>query len=140
MSGLLILTHGDLATHLLRALEAIVGPVEQARAVTIAWDADQAETLESLRRAIGEVDQGEGVLIATDMFGGTATSLALTFLGDRIEIVTGVNLPMLVKFATLRHTCTLREAAEKVRDQGQRAITVATECLRAPAPGGRTNR
>jgi PTS system mannose-specific IIA component len=127
--GLLVLTHGGLASQLLQALITIVGPVEAARALSIAWDTPAAEARETVRAAIAEVDRGDGVLILTDMFGGTATNLALAFLSDRVEIVTGVNLPMLIRFASLRGACTLREAAEQVRDQGQRAIARATEYL-----------
>lgn len=127
--GLLILTHGGLASQLLSALETIVGTVEQARAVSIDWESAPADAREAVRRAIAEVDRGKGVLILTDMFGGTPTNLALAFLGDGVEIVTGVNMPMLIKFANLRGEQTLRQTAERVRDQGQRSIALAGEYL-----------
>jgi PTS system mannose-specific IIA component len=137
--GLLILTHGGLASQLLQALTTIVGPVEGARAVSIGWDTPPAEAIEAVRGALAELERGGGVLILTDMFGGTATNLALAFLGEGVEIVTGVNLPMLIRFANRGGSCTLREAADMVRDQGRRAIVVATEYLNTrPAGEGET--
>lgn len=82
-----------------------------------------------MEEAIAEVDPGGGVLILTDMFGGTATNVTLAFLREGVEIVTGVNLPMLIKFANLRDKCALQEAAIRIKEEGQRSIAIATEYL-----------
>jgi PTS system mannose-specific IIA component len=131
--GLLVLTHGGLAPELVRALERIVGPLDRVRALTLGWDDDLVAARRSVEEAIAAVDPGGGVLILTDMFGGTATNVALTFLREGVEILTGVNLPMLVKFANIRDKCSLRDAAARIKEQGQRSIALATEYL-DPAP------
>ncbi|HXH28853.1 MAG TPA: PTS fructose transporter subunit IIA [Candidatus Polarisedimenticolia bacterium] len=131
--GLLVVTHGGLAFELVRALEKIVGPVERVRALSIGWDDDLARARTALQEAIEAVDPGGGVLILTDMFGGTATNLTLAFLREGVEIVTGVNLPMIIKYANLRGGVGLKEAAVRIKDQGQKSISLATEYLE---PGG----
>lgn len=127
--GLLVVTHGGLAFELVRALERIVGAVEGVRALSLGWDDDLQAARREVERAIAEVDPGGGVLILTDMFGGTATNVALSFLRDGVEILTGVNLPMLIKFANLPDKSSLAEAAARIKEQGQRSIAVATEYL-----------
>ena len=131
--GLLVMTHGGLAREFVRALEMIVGRVDRVRPLSIGWDDDPQEARAAVQNAIEEVDAKEGVLVLTDMFGGTATNLTLPYLGERVEIVTGVNLPMLIKFANLRPETTLKEAAALIRDQGQRSIALANEYLEPPA-------
>ncbi|PYS95262.1 MAG: PTS fructose transporter subunit IIA [Acidobacteria bacterium] len=133
--GLLVLTHGGLAFELVRALERIVGSVDRVRALSIGWDDDLAAARREVQEAITEVDPGGGVLILTDMFGGTPTNVALSFLRDGVEILTGVNLPMIVKFANLRESASLKEAAARIKEQGQRSIAMATEYL-DPSRGG----
>jgi PTS system mannose-specific IIA component len=133
--GLLILTHGGLAGEFLRALETIVGPVADARALSIGWDSDPAVAREAVRAALEAVDRGAGALILTDMFGGTPTNLALAFHGERATIVTGVNLPMLIRWASMP-AGSLRDVAERVRDQGRNSITLADDFLRARPGGG----
>ena len=132
--GLLVVTHGGLAFELVRALERIVGKVEGLKALTIGWDDDLPAARKAVEEAIAEVDPGGGVLIMTDMFGGTATNVTLAFLREGIEIVTGVNLPMLIKFANIRDKCGLKEAAVRIKEQGQSSIAIATEYL---GPAGR---
>ncbi len=133
--GLVVVTHGGLAFELVRAFERIVGPeVHRVRALSIGWDDDLHAARRVLQEAIAAVDKGAGVLILTDMFGGTATNLTLSFLRPGIEILTGVNLPMLVKFVNLPAGATLRDAAGIVKEQGQRSIVLATEYL-DPARG-----
>ena len=132
--GVLVVTHGGLAFELVRALERIVGKVEGLKALTIGWDDDLPAARRAVEEAIAEVDPGGGVLIMTDMFGGTATNVTLAFLREGIEIVTGVNLPMLIKFANIRDRCGLQEAAVRIKEQGQRSIAIATEYL---GPAGR---
>lgn len=131
--GLLVITHGALAHEFVRALEMIVGAVERIHPLSIGWDDDPQKARVAVQKGIEEVNAGEGVLVLTDMFGGTATNLTLPYLGERIEIVTGVNLPMLIKFTNLRPGTTLKEAAALIRDQGQRSIALANEYLEMPA-------
>jgi PTS system mannose-specific IIA component len=131
--GLLVVTHGGLAFELVRALERIVGAAEGVRALSLGWDDDLPSARREVERAIAEVDPGGGVLILTDMFGGTATNVTLSFLREGVEILTGVNLPMLIKFANLRDKCSLQEAAARIKEQGQRSIALATEVLGPPA-------
>jgi PTS system mannose-specific IIA component len=127
--GVLVVTHGGLAFELVRALERIVGKVEGLKALTIGWDDALSAARSAVEEAIAEVDPGGGVLILTDMFGGTATNVTLAFLREGVEIVTGVNLPMLIKFANIRDKCGLQEAATLIKEQGQRSIAIATEYL-----------
>jgi PTS system mannose-specific IIA component len=132
--GLLVVTHGGLAFELVRALQRIVGEVEGVRALSLGWDDDVPSARRAVEQAIAEVDPGGGVLILTDMFGGTATNVTLSFLRDDVEILTGVNLPMLIKFANLRDKSPLREAASRIKEQGQRAIALASETLGRGGP------
>jgi PTS system mannose-specific IIA component len=130
MIGSLIVTHGRLAIELLNAAEAIVGDVQNVVAVSIGWhdDVDIARTM--VEKAIQRVDRGGGVLILTDMFGGTPTNIASTFLDDgAIEIVTGVNLPMLIKLTQLTGDVDLASAARSVKENGQSNIHIASELL-----------
>jgi len=138
--GLLVITHGGLAFELARALSRIVAPATpRVRALSIGWDDDMGQARIAVQRALEELGDEGGIVILTDMFGGTATNLALSFLRPGIEIVTGVNLPMLVKFANLDPRVPLKEAAVILRDQGRRAITLATEYLPSrPEPTGGT--
>ena len=131
--GLLVVTHGGLAFELVQALRRIVGEVSSVKALSIDWEMGLSTAREVVRQAIEEVDAGGGVLILTDMFGGTATNVTLPFLRDGVEIVTGVNLPMMIKFANIGSSSTLREAATLLKEQGQRAIALAAEYLDAPA-------
>ena len=136
--GLLVVTHGGLAFELVEALRRIVGPLESVKALSIDWDTAPNESREAVRKAIEEIDPGGGVLIMTDMFGGTATNLTLSFLRDGVEILTGVNLPMMIKFANIDSTVVLREAAARIKEQGQRSIALATEYLDPSARGTRS--
>jgi len=131
MVGLVVATHGELAAALLRTAEGIVGPVERAVAVSVDARTSVEEARARLATAIHKVgEDGEGVLVLTDMFGGTPANLALTFLEEQIEVVTGVNLPMLLKLATTR-AGGLAAAAELATTQGQKNITLASALLRA---------
>jgi len=133
MVGLVVATHGELAAVLLRTAEGIVGPVAQAAAVSVDAHTSVEDARARLATAIHKVGgDGEGVLVLTDMFGGTPANLALTFLEEQIEVVTGVNLPMLLKLATTRADG-LAAAAELATSQGQKNITLASALLRARA-------
>lgn len=131
--GLLVVTHGRLAEELVDTVKTIVAEVDALEAVSIGWDDDVASASRRIEEAIGRVDQGRGVLLLTDMFGGTPTNLALSLHDkDRVEIVTGVNVPMLIKFANIRRQVDLEEAAGLVAKQGRQAIHVASHLLESP--------
>jgi len=130
MIGLLVVTHGRLAEELVEAVRTIVGAAEGLEAVSIGWDVEVAEATGHIEEAARRVDRGAGVLILTDMFGGTPTNLGLSlYEHGRIEIVTGVNLPMLVKFTNLRDDLDLHEVARRIASQGRDAIQVASHFL-----------
>ncbi len=130
MIGGLIVTHGRLATELLNAAETIVGDLGHIAAVSIGWHDDVEMASSAIEKAIARVDSGSGVLILTDMFGGTPTNIASTFLDDgTVEVVTGVNLPMLIKLVQLDAGASLSEAARMVRENGQNNIYIASDLL-----------
>jgi PTS system mannose-specific IIA component len=128
--GGVVVTHGNLAAELVNAAETIVGDIRHITAVSIGWHDDVDIAREEIGRAIKRVDGGAGVLVLTDMFGGTPTNLACTFLAaEQIEVVTGVNLPMIIKLAEQLPDETLALIARRVRDQGQKNIYLASEVL-----------
>lgn len=136
MIPVLILTHGNLASELLQAAQTIDPNLSgNAAAMSLPWDVDSDEASSSLKKQLRELDQGEGTLVLTDMFGGTATNLALPFLEPgKVEIVTGVNLPMLVKLGSLQgRSMSLEELATGLTAAGQKSIRVASEFLHARA-------
>jgi PTS system mannose-specific IIA component len=138
MIPVLVLTHGNLASELLQAAQTIDPNLEgQAAAMSLPWDVDSDEASNSLKKQLRELDQGEGTLVLTDMFGGTATNLALPYLEpEKVEIVTGVNLPMLVKLGSLQgRSLSLDELAAGLTAAGQKSIRVASEFLHAKASG-----
>jgi PTS system mannose-specific IIA component len=129
--GVVVVTHGQLATELLNATEMIVGDLPQFAAVSIGWHDEVNDARGDIARAIERVRGDEGVLLLTDMFGGTPSNLGLTFLEtDRIEVITGVNLPMLIKLASLQSSQNLLAVAREMRDDGRAAIRVASDLLR----------
>jgi PTS system mannose-specific IIA component len=128
--GVVVVTHGQLAVELVNAAEAIVGDLAHVQAVSIGWHDDVEQARQEIGQAIARVATPAGTLVLTDMFGGTPSNLAVTFLvPDRVEVVTGVNLPMLLKLATLRRADTLHEVARLVREHGQSAVWVASDLL-----------
>ena len=130
MVGGVVVTHGQLANELVSSAEMIVGEMNHVTAVSIGWHDDVEVAREEIERAIQRVDGGNGVLLLTDMFGGTPTNIAASFLGSApVEVVTGVNLPMVIKLATQEKSETLSELARRVRDQGQQQIHLASEIL-----------
>ena len=136
MIGVVVVTHGQLAVELVNAAETIVGDLPQFAAVSIGWHEDVEDAREAIAAAIERVKQPAGVLLATDMFGGTPSNLGITFLEqNKIEIVTGVNLPMLIKAASLKDGASLTEVARSLREHGRNAIWVASDLLSGdPAP------
>ncbi len=130
MIGVVVVTHGQLATELVHAAETIVGDLPNFHAVSIGWHEDVQDAREAIAGAIERVRRPGGVLIATDMFGGTPSNLGITFLEqDKIEIVTGVNLPMLIKAASLKEAASLIDVARTLREHGRNAIWVASDLL-----------
>jgi PTS system mannose-specific IIA component len=124
--GIVVVTHGRLAEELVAAARQIVGEVPAIRAVCLGWGDDVAAAKDAIARGLAEA--GEEALVLTDMFGGTPTNLSLPFLSEKVEIVTGVSLPMLIKAVSQREG-PLAELARAVRDQGKGAIYVASEIL-----------
>lgn len=131
MIGVVVVTHGQLATELVNGAEAIVGDLPQFAAVAIGWHEDTEDAREEIARAIARVRQDRGVLILTDMFGGTPANLAMTFLAEgAVEVVTGVNLPMLIKLSGITEQADLLAVARDLREHGRHAIWVASDLLR----------
>lgn len=131
MIGVVVVTHGQLATELLNAAETIVGDLPRFAAVSIGWHEDTEDARGEIEQAITRVEQGAGVLILTDMFGGTASNLAMSFLSPgKVEVITGVNLPMLIKLANLPEQSDLLVSARDMREHGRHAIWVASDLLR----------
>ncbi len=130
MIGGLIVTHGRLAIELLNAAEMIVGEVQHITAVSLGWYDDVDMATGMIQKALERVQGPDGVLILTDMFGGTPTNISSTFLDqDRVEVVTGVNLPMLIKLTQIGEGQTLAAAAKIVKEQGQSSIYIASQLL-----------
>ena len=130
MIGGIIVTHGRLAIELVTAAEMIVGEIKHIIAVSIGWNDELEQGLKEIEQAIKKVNQGDGVLILTDMFGGTPTNVAMTFSQPgKVEIITGVNLPMIIKLASQQKDESLSVLAGKVREQGQKNIYIASEVM-----------
>ncbi len=131
MIGVIVVTHGQLATELLNAAETIVGDLPRFVAVSIGWHDDVQNAREEIRQAIVRLQDGSGVLLLTDMFGGTPSNLGMTFLEtDSVEVITGVNLPMLIKLAGLKDPVALLDVAREMREHGRNAIWVASDVLK----------
>jgi PTS system mannose-specific IIA component len=131
-AGVVVVSHGQLATELLNAAETIVGELPRFAAVSIGWHDDVGMARGTIEKAIEKVDGGAGVLLLTDMFGGTPSNLGMTFLAaDRVEVVTGVNLPMLIKLAKAPAETDLLALARALCEHGRAAIRVASDLLRA---------
>src|SRR5205809_5144420 len=136
MIGVVVVTHGQLATELVNAAEMIVGDLPQFTAVSIGWHDDVNDARQEIAEAIGRVRGEEGVLLLTDMFGGTPSNLGMTFLeADGLEVITGVNLPMLIKLASLRSATDLLAVAKEMREHGRNATWVASDLLRGEKTG-----
>lgn len=130
MIGLVIVTHGKLAMELRNAMEHVVGPQDLLETVCIGPDDDMERRRDDIRTAIKRVSGDKGAILLTDMFGGTPSNLAISMLSrDKVEVVAGVNLPMLIKLAEARNSTTLIEAAQTAKEAGQRYIAIASEIL-----------
>ncbi len=130
--GIIVASHCRVAEEMVRATELIVGRLDGFKAVSILPNQTMEETTSQLREALKEVEQGKGALILTDLFGGTPANISLTFLGPKVEVIFGMNLPMLIKLAGCRNDHTLKEAAQVARDYGRRHISIASEVLSRP--------
>jgi PTS system mannose-specific IIA component len=132
MIGALVVTHGHLGQELVAAAEMIVGEFSHIQAVSIGWHDDVNDARKDIEKRITEVETGSGVLILTDMFGGTPSNIALSFHDPgKVDVVTGVNLPMLIKIAVQKEADTLDSLARTVRDQGRSSIAMASDFLAA---------
>jgi mannose PTS system EIIA component len=130
MIGLVLVTHGRLAVEFRAALEHVVGPQDQIEAVTIGPDDDVEERRKDIIEAVKRVDSGDGVAILTDMFGGTPSNLAISVMSrPKVEVLAGINLPMLVKLAKVRDECPLAEAVAAAQDAGRKYVTIASRVL-----------
>ena len=130
MIGMVLVTHGRLATEFVAALEHVVGPQAQIAAVCIGPDDDMEQRRQDILRSIAEVDSGEGAVLLTDMFGGTPSNLAISLLkAGKTEVIAGINLPMLIRLAGARKDMDLAAATAAARDAGRNYITIASEFL-----------
>ncbi len=130
MIGLVIVTHGRLADEFILAVQHVVGKQEQIASVCIGPDDKLDSRRKDIAKAVETVDSGKGVIILTDMFGGTPSNLAISLLEEgHIEVVAGLNLPMLVKLCRVRGDCTLNKAALAAQDAGRKYIHVASQVL-----------
>ncbi len=130
MIGMVLVTHGQLANGFRAALEHVVGPQKQFETVTIGPEDDMELRRSDILQAASRVQDGSGVVLLTDMFGGTPSNLAISVMnGGRIEVICGINLPMLIKLASVRESVSLDEAVIETRDAGRKYITVASKVL-----------
>lgn len=132
MIGMVLVTHGNLATEFRAALEHVVGPQKQLIAISIGPDDDMERRRADIIGAIHEADSGEGVVVLTDMFGGTPSNLAISVMnGGKVEVLAGINLPMLIKLASVRDATTLEQAVQQAQDAGRKYVYIASKVLTA---------
>jgi len=130
MIGMILVTHGHLALELVSALEHVVGPQEGVQSICIGPDDDMEQRRSDIMEAVNKVDQGKGVVLLTDMFGGTPSNLAISIMDKaNVEVIAGVNLPMLIKLASVRHDRPLDDAVSEAQEAGRKYINVASALL-----------
>jgi len=130
MIGLVLVTHGRLASEFIVAMEHVVGPQQRIAGICIGPDDDMDQRRKDIAQAIKGVDDGSGVIILTDLFGGTPSNLAISLMkSDKIEVIAGVNLPMLIRLEGARKTMDVRAAVAAAREAGRKYISVASEIL-----------
>jgi mannose PTS system EIIA component len=127
--GVVAVSHCRVAEEMVHATELITGPLQACKALSFQGSQPVEEMVKQLRDAIKEVDRGKGVLILTDLFGGTPANISFSLLGPKVEVVCGMNLPMLIKFAGCRKDYPLQKVAAMVKEYGQRHISLASEVL-----------
>ena len=130
MVGLVIVCHEDMGAELVRAAEMIVGRIEAVESVSVKQDSAPETLRDRIQAAIKKVDRKKGVMLFTDMFGGTPSNIALAFLGEAVEVVSGVNLSMLIKFANHRDEKPLPELAKLVQAAAQKSVVIASQMLK----------
>lgn len=130
MIGLVLVTHGRLAAEFVTAMEHVVGPQEAIVPICIGPEDDMEARRDDIARAITAVDRGVGTILLTDLFGGTPSNLAISLMkSDAVEVIAGVNLPMLIRLASARRTLKLKAAVAAARDAGRKYISVASDIL-----------
>ena len=129
MIGLVLVTHGRLAPEFISAMEHVVGPQDAIEGLCIGPNDDMEARRADIAAAIGRVDQGQGVIILTDLFGGTPSNLAISLMGETecVEVIAGINLPMLIRLESARKTMGVAQAVAAAREAGQKYISVASE-------------
>ncbi len=131
MIGMVLVTHGRLAAEFIAALEHVVGPQENVSAVCIGPDDDMEQRRQDILASVAEVDEGDGVVVLTDMFGGTPSNLAISIMKEtKVEVIAGVNLPMLIKLAGLRDSHSMDDAVALSQESGRKYINVASRLLK----------
>jgi PTS system mannose-specific IIA component len=132
MIGMVLVTHGHLASEFRAALEHVVGPQKQLIAISIGPEDDMERRRADIIEAIHEADSGEGVVVLTDMFGGTPSNLAISVMnGGKVEVLAGINLPMLIKLASVRDAATLEQAVQQAQEAGRKYVYIASKVLNA---------
>jgi PTS system mannose-specific IIA component len=132
MIGMVLVTHGHLATEFRAALEHVVGPQKQLVSISIGPEDDMERRRREIIDAIAEADSGDGVVVLTDMFGGTPSNLAISVMnGGKVEVLAGVNLPMLIKLASVRESAPLEQAVLQAQDAGRKYVYIASRVLNA---------
>ncbi|MFC3711491.1 PTS sugar transporter subunit IIA [Sphingoaurantiacus capsulatus] len=130
MIGLVLVTHGRLAAEFISAMEHVVGPQKGVEAICIGPDDDMEARRADIAAAAARVDGGKGVILLTDMFGGTPSNLAISLMGrDNVEVIAGINLPMLIRLASVRNTMSVAAAVEAAQEAGRKYISVASKIL-----------
>jgi PTS system mannose-specific IIA component len=130
MIGLVVVCHEDMGAELVKAAEMIVGRIEAVSTVSVKQESAPETLRDEIQAAIKKVDRKQGVMLFTDMFGGTPSNIALAFLGETVEVVTGVNLSMLIKFANHRDEKKLSDLARLVQEAAQKSIVIASQMLK----------
>ncbi len=130
MIGMVLVTHGHLATEFRAALEHVVGPQKQLQTITIGPEDDMESRRGDIVSAVSAVDSGDGVVVLTDMFGGTPSNLAISVMnGPQVDVLAGINLPLLIKLASVRECSNLTDAVAQAQDAGRKYISVASRIL-----------
>ncbi len=130
MIGLVLVTHGRLAEEFVAAMEHVVGPQRQVQAISIGPEDDMERRRKDILDAVASVDSGKGVVLLTDMFGGTPSNLAISIMDKaKVEVIAGINLPMLIKLASVRVSSSLEDAVASAQESGRKYINVASKLL-----------
>lgn len=130
MIGMVVVTHGRLAEEFIAAMEHVVGPQTALQAISIGPDDDMEQRRQDILDAVGQVDEGNGVILLTDMFGGTPSNLAISIMDStNVEVIAGINLPMLIKLASVRIDSSMEDAVSAAQESGKKYINIASHVL-----------